>query len=437
MFFVVGMGMLTASLTALAAILSSNRALPVKGQKAAATRSLGLRNASRNRSRSVMTASLIASAAFVIVAVAAGQQNPTQAEPKNQSANGGFTVVAETNVPILNDLNTVEGRSKLGFNVLDEEENQLFKDVYTSPFRVRQGENASCLNLYQTQLPTVLGVPDDVLDEFIENNRFTFADTPSDQPWSVLREDLETSNIPVLGDLNTLQYSLHKGIGDTVDVPNSDAKLEVRGMFNNSIFQGVLVMSEANFEQLFPEQVGFQYFLIQTGQPAQGTSEASEKAALISEVLESNLGDYGFDADRVADRLANFLSVQNTYLSTFQTLGGLGLLLGTIGLATVMLRNVLERRGELSLLRAVGFPKQQVAKLIAWENAFLLFWGLASGTVSALLAMSPHLVSTSSALPVISLAILLGSVFLIGMLASTFAVRAAVNTPILKTLRGE
>ena len=34
--------------------------------------------------------------------------------------------------------------------------------------------------------------------------------------------------------------------------------------------------------------------------------------------------------------------MQNTYLSTFQSLGGLGLLLGTIGLAALQLRNVLE-----------------------------------------------------------------------------------------------
>ena len=55
------------------------------------------------------------------------------------------------------------------------------------------------------------------------------------------------------------------------------------------------------------------------------------------------------------EQLAQFLAVQNTYLSTFQSLGALGLLLGTIGLAVVQLRSVLERRGELALMRAGGF----------------------------------------------------------------------------------
>ena len=55
------------------------------------------------------------------------------------------------------------------------------------------------------------------------------------------------------------------------------------------------------------------------------------------------------------ERLAAFHRVENTYLSTFQALGGLGLLLGTVGLSAIMFRNVLERRRELALLRAVGY----------------------------------------------------------------------------------
>jgi len=35
------------------------------------------------------------------------------------------------------------------------------------------------------------------------------------------------------------------------------------------------------------------------------------------------------------------LEVENTYLATFQALGGLGLLLGALGLAVVLLRSVL------------------------------------------------------------------------------------------------
>ncbi len=431
LFFLVGLGMLTGGLAAISAVLGSNDAVKIQGTISAARAKLGLRNAARNRQRSVMTASLIASATFIIVAVGAGQQNPAGLEPVAQSGNGGFTLVAETNIPVLNDLNTEEGRSKLGFDVLNEKQNTILDQARVMPFRVKPGENASCLNLYQTQLPTVLGVPEDVLQEFIEKNRFRFADTPGEHPWSLLNEPLESGNIPVLGDMNTLMYSLHKGIGKTINVPddeNPEQTLEVVGMFANSVFQGVLVMSEENFKKIFPEQTGFQYFLIKT--PFDVTQE-------VSATLESNMGDYGFDAELVSDRLSNFLAVQNTYLSTFQTLGGLGLLLGTIGLATVMLRNVLERRGELALMRAIGFSQSQVGLLVVYENAFLLLAGLTLGAISAMLAMAPHLIGSVADVPWKSLLLLLASVFAIGMLSVVVAVRAAIKTPILATLRGE
>ena len=288
----------------------------------------------------------------------------------------------------------------------------------------------------------------------IAEHRFRFADTPGEEPWALLNEELPAGRIPVLGDMNTLMYSLHKGIGDTIAVPGDASgivagppvtptmpeamglpgadvdtqTLEVAGMFDGSVFQGMLLMSEANFHKLFPDRAGFGYFLIEVD-PAQADE--------LSSLLETQLADDGFDVTPVADRLADFLAVQNTYLSTFQTLGGLGLLLGTLGLGTVMLRNVLERRGELALLRAVGFRNAQITKMVLAENAFLLLWGLAAGTLSALLAMGPHLTSTGADVPWSGLQATLLSVFVIGMLAALLAVREAVRTPILATLRAE
>jgi ABC-type antimicrobial peptide transport system permease subunit len=96
------------------------------------------------------------------------------------------------------------------------------------------------------------------------------------------------------------------------------------------------------------------------------------------------------DTEPVGERLAGFLAVQNTYLATFQLLGGLGLLVGVFGLAVVMVRNVVERRGEIAMLRAVGFTGFRIGRLVLIENCVLLFWGILLGALSALLAMLPH-----------------------------------------------
>jgi len=377
---------------------------------------------------------MIATATFLIVAVAAFRRDPTGDIPDKKSGNGGFTLVAESSSPVLYDINTADGRKKLQLNPPENSAAaKALAAMNVVPFRVKPGEDASCLNLYQTKVPTILGVPQSLIDE----GRFAFAsgswrdlvESPRQKPDSPDRPD--HAPIPVLGDMNTLMFSLHKQVGQTIAIPNDEApqhQLIVKGMFQDSVFQGVLVMSEENFLKLFPEQKGFRYFLIEV-------PPAEAKAA--STFLETELAEYGFDAEPVADRLARFLSVQNTYLSTFQTLGGLGLLLGTFGLATVMLRNVLERQTELALLRAIGFRELGVATLVLWENAFILLWGLLAGAVSALLATSPNLVSRGTDLPWESLGSLLAVVFATGMLAAAFAVRTAVRLPIVTTLRGE
>ena len=48
------------------------------------------------------------------------------------------------------------------------------------------------------------------------------------------------------------------------------------------------------------------------------------------------------EVNKTADKLAAYLSVENTYLTTFQALGGLGLVLGSLGLAVVLLRSIWE-----------------------------------------------------------------------------------------------
>jgi ABC-type antimicrobial peptide transport system permease subunit len=161
------------------------------------------------------------------------------------------------------------------------------------------------------------------------------------------------------------------------------------------------------------------------------------QADAVAAMLEEVLGDYGLDAQRTDNVLRALLAVQNTYLSTFQSLGALGLLLGTFGLAAVQLRNVFERRGELALLRAAGFSRRRLGRIILYENAVLLVGGIAVGTAAALVAVLPHLAAGGAAIPWVSLGAMLGMILLAGLATGLLAVRATVNAPIIPALRGE
>ncbi len=138
-----------------------------------------------------------------------------------------------------------------------------------------------------------------------------------------------------------------------------------------------------------------------------------------------------------ADKLARFLGVEEMYLSTFQLLGGLGLILGTVGLGVILMRNVNERRNELSMLRAFGFERRSIAWMIVLENGFQLLVGLTIGTLAGFLALLPHFLDSTLHLPWSSLAATLGLVVVIGMTSSILGVLAALRTPLLPALKSE
>ncbi|MFN9717780.1 MAG: ABC transporter permease [Planctomycetota bacterium] len=440
-FFVAGFAWLTSGLLLLRHMLVRRAGGEVEGSGVASLSGLSLANAARNSQRSVLTAALIAFATFVIVAVGAGRRNPVSEAPDQNSGNGGFTLVAESSLPILFDLNTAAGRASLGLGTTAE--NTLPDGTTVFSFRMRPGQDASCLNLFQATVPTLLGAT----PGFIQRGGFRFADTPAGadgNAWMKLNatmssapEDNRLPRIPVIGDMNTLQFSLKKKIGDVIPFPDDRSpthELEVVGMLDSSIFQGVLVMTEDNLKKLAPELSGSRYFLIET--PRSARNDTVSERDRVAGILETALQPYGLDTIPVAQRLADFLAVQNTYLSTFQMLGGLGLVVGTIGLAVVMMRNVIERRQEIALLRSLGFPGKRIVWLIASENTLLLFWGILKCTISALIAMLPHLLSTGADVPWPRLILTLVFVLLVGTLAVIFPVRTAMKVSVREVLTG-
>jgi hypothetical protein len=392
---------------------------------------LGFRNTTTRPGRSVLCIALIAFATFIIVAVDAFRKDNAIATTDKKSGTGGYALSADSLVPIVHDPNAEEGRAELNL------EEEALTNVKIERFRVRPGDDASCLNLYQPRNPRILGVS----DEFIKAERFAFqnslAETAAEKanPWLLLNPQSAIRNpqsaIPVIADANSMTYVLHKSLGDTLQINDSNGQavtLQIVAALSDSLLQGEVLMAEKNFLRLFPDQQGWRFFLIDA--PA-------DKAQAAATTLEDRLSDFGFDATTTAEKLAEFHRVENTYLSTFQALGGLGLLLGTVGLAAVLLRNVLERRRELALLRATGFQPVHLSLMVVAENALLLGCGLLTGIVCALLAVAPALLARGGQLSIVSLLLLLAAVFVTGLAASLVAVTVVKRAPLLTALRAE
>ncbi len=440
-FFLGGAALLAACLAALAAWLAAERDEPLRGHGLAAIGRMGARNGSRHRGRSVLTAGLVAAATFVVVTVAANRQESAEELRGRDSGAGGFAFVAESDTPLLHDLGTSDGRRALGFQ---GDEAAALDALRVYRFRLRPGEDASCLNLYRPTRPRILGAPADMIARGGFRVARSLAETDEEKrdPWKLLDRELPGGAIPAIGDANTVQWILHIGLGDALTVRSEDGRdvpLVIVATLAHSLFQSELVVSESNFLKLFASQPGHSYFLIETHDQDgfAGDKPSAVNRQPVTSLLERRLVDFGFDVVSTSARLAEYRSVENTYLSTFQMLGGLGLALGTLGLGAVLLRNVVERRGELALLLAVGYRPGHLVAMVLAENVFLLVVGLASGTASAMAAMAPHIAARADELPLGSIGGTLAIVFAAGLASSVVAVRATTRTPLVPALRAD
>ncbi len=385
---------------------------------------LGLRNSSRRRGRSLAVVALLACGSFLVIAVGANRLHRPIDAQRRSSGTGGFAFFGQSAMQVFRDLHTAAGREAYGLDAAD------LAGVKIVHVRVREGDDASCLNLNRAQKPRLLGVRPAKL-----KSRFTFVKTAEGfggkDGWELLTGPGEDDTVPAIGDVPTITWALGKSVGETlpyVDEMGRTFHIRIVGSVASSILQGSLIISEDDFRRRFPSVSGYRALLVDCP-PA--------KAEQVGRALTGALRDEGLELMPAVERLAAFNAVQNTYLSIFQLLGGLGLGLGSIGLGIVVLRNVLERRSELALFRAVGFSRRSLRWMILCEHWWLLLLGLACGVIAALVAVTPALRAPGARVPFGSLSLTLLAVVASGVAWTYLATVAAVRGPLLDALRHE
>jgi putative ABC transport system permease protein len=386
-------------------------------------RALAWAETARKRRRSAVTVALIACGVFIVVAVGANRKSTLTDSKLRSSGTGGFAFYGETALSVEPDLNSPISKRRLG---LPSDGLQFVQ------LRRRDGDDASCLNLNRTSRPTLLGVP---FEEFATRKAFSFATIspeidPSD-PWRSLEIDLPAGAVPAVADQTVISWGLGLAVGDLIPVTDEHGNrvnLLLVGGLRSSVFQGYLLISESAFKDLFPSASGSHVFLIDT---PDGPHEETHA------VLSSSLGDWGLELQTATDRLASFLVVENTYLGIFLALGGLGLVLGTAGVGVIVLRDVLGRRAELAVLRAIGFRHEVVVRLLTLEYGTLVMAGILSGTVAALVAALPSIRAAGSGIPWSFLGLVLASIVTSGLVSVRFSAVLAARGKLTAALRNE
>jgi len=384
---------------------------------------IGRRNNVRRRSRSVALVGILAAGVFLTFTVGANKTGVTSSAAKRSSGTGGFALWGETALPLVYDLDSDEGKEFYGLEL---------DSLAFVQFKVRDGDEASCLNLHKIANPRLLGVQP---EEFDQRGAFTFVElageVDQEHPWRALEIDYEGGVIPGIADQTVIQWSLGMQVGDTlhyVDEKGQEFHVRLVAALANSIFQGSLLISADHFINRFPSIGGSRALLIDAP-----TAEVEK----IAKELSWTLQDVGLDLIPTEQRLAEFSTVTNTYLSIFLILGVLGLILGSVGIGVVLLRNVLERRSELAIMRALGFKVEVIQQMVIAEHLMLLQFGILVGAVAALIAVLPALMVPGTKVPfgllVGALAILLTS----GYLWTKLAAASALRGNLLAALRNE
>lgn len=340
---------------------------------------LNKRNRSQNMGRSLTVVILFALGTFLVVSTGANRQDLLSNAAEKTSGTGGFHFFAETSVPVLYSLNDKDRRLNEG----------ITSGFSAAQFSKMDGDDASCLNLNRVSNPAILGADPEML-----KGRFSFAtnsmDSNLDNVWESLSEPLGKGIIPAIADQTVIQWGLGLNIGDTLKYRNEvgdTLRLKLIAGLSPSVFQGYVLISEANFLKNFPTSSGSNVFLIDV---PKGNEEKT------GEELDNVFRDYGWEMTAASQRLMEFNSVTNTYLSIFLALGALGLILGTVGLAVVLARTILERQKEIAMMQSLGFTRKQIVGLLVREYIILLIWGILIGFVSAVVAVLPNFLAPGS-----------------------------------------
>ncbi len=386
-----------------------------------------IRNVSMKKRRTLSAVALLAIGTFSVIITGANRKTYYGTENNPQSGTGGFLSWAESTVPVQYDLNSPEGKIKYG--LIDE---PALRDVRFLQMLRLDGNDASCLNLNQVSQPVILGIDPAYFDQ-----KQSFSILKLDQysnvqhPWLTLNTELAPGVVPGFADQTVIQWGLHKNIGDTLiyrDESGKLLKIKIMGGLDNSIFQGNILVSADLFRQYFPSVGGSRAMLID-GPFAQ--------RSIISNRLEYLFQDFGMVVTPASERLAQFNSVENTYLSVFMLLGGLGMIIGTIGLGIVLLRNLTDRKHEIALYQAIGFKQRYILKLILVENLFILLSGTGIGVVAAFAGILPSFFSQAFHFPGSFVLLILLLVVLNGLAWIFFPIKSSLSKNMVEALRNE
>ena len=234
-----------------------------------------------------------------------------------------------------------------------------------------------------------------------------------------------------------MQYVLHVGVGDTFSIDTGGERplvLRFVGALRDSVLQGELVMSEDAVRPALPAAAGLSAVprrrALRRDRSTTRRPLAGARRARAAAVRRRRDGDVGAAGGVPSGREHLPVDVPGARRARAAA--------RDVGLATVMFRNVLERRRELALLRAVGYDTRRMTLDDRRRG------GVPAGCRhdrGHRLRRDRHRAGLArprrERCPARGLVLLLAAVVVAGLVSSAIATRAALGGRILEALRAE
>ena len=372
------------------------------------------RNVVRRPVRSLAVILMVCLAEFLIVFVSSFELVDSEDRQNRDSPTGGWTYFAKFANPTSLDPSVPSVSHLLSLN---ENQCDLLEQSTIALLRSNQGDDANCANLFATSNPRVVGLP----DSFLDRGGFRFVDhielsSQQKNPWQLLQvSEGHEDEIPIIIDAATSQWALKLGgLGAIVRLDpasgtvskeavtgskQSGVRCRIVGLLEPSILQGLVLIGEDDFTRLFPLQSGYTMaFIDMPKNPAARVRDPAGRDQT-ERALAAAWADFGVRLESTQDRLSRLFAVQNTFLAGFQSLGTIGLFLGTIGVAAVGIQGVIDQRNTLAILLAIGFRRRRLGTVLWLESMVLVAIGILLGGMSGLLAALPFTRGVEQSLP--------------------------------------
>jgi putative ABC transport system permease protein len=380
---------------------------------------------SANPSHAVTPILFIAAGIFTVFITGANRMNINEKQLKSAGGTGGYLLWGESTIPIKEDLNTASARKTLG---LDTDQFSLMNFVQ---IKKTTGNDASCLNLNHVTAPPLLGI--DPID-FISKKSFSFSKVMANKnvknPWQFLNLTPENNTIYGIADQTVLDWGLKLKTGDTLLLRSENGQplnIIIAAGLQSSVFQGNVLIGKENFSKYYPSYSGSYVFLVD-GDPA--------LTDLYKNTLDDRLQNWGINIEKTTNRLRSFYEVTNTYLSVFEVFSALGMIIGIAGLGFVLLRNYNLRKREFALLIAIGYQVKKIRNMILSEQLLILFAGVSSGIISAMVATLPSLINRPD-IPWPFIIGMVAAILITGLITLVVSVRSVTKNSLIDSLKKE